>query len=139
MPLYMAGARMLTNYPTSIVVHGLALNVTVQSYDQSLDFGLMADAKALPEVRELADALRMAWDDLLGLPRPGDRDHPDTPSAAALVGRAQRAVTGAVSGAVSGAMGKVTRRVVGTAIEGAVSQVTGRLAGRPAKPSPRRR
>jgi WS/DGAT/MGAT family acyltransferase len=143
LPLYMAGAHMLTNYPTSIVVHGLALNITVQSYDQSLDFGLMADAKALPEARELADALRMAWDDLLGLPRPGDRDHPDTPSAAALVGRAQRAVAGAVSdavaGAVTGAMGKVTRRVVGTAIEGAVSQVTSRLGTRPAKKAVRRR
>jgi diacylglycerol O-acyltransferase len=45
MPLYMAGARMLTNYPTSIVVHGVALNITVQSYDQSMDFGLMADAR----------------------------------------------------------------------------------------------
>jgi diacylglycerol O-acyltransferase len=42
--LYMAGARMLTNYPTSIVVHGMALNITVQSYDKNLDFGLMADA-----------------------------------------------------------------------------------------------
>jgi diacylglycerol O-acyltransferase len=42
--LYMAGARMLTNYPTSIVVHGMALNITVQSYDKHLDFGLMADA-----------------------------------------------------------------------------------------------
>ena len=41
-PLYMAGAKMLTNYPTSIVVHGVALNITVQSYDESLDFGIMA-------------------------------------------------------------------------------------------------
>jgi hypothetical protein len=47
-PLYMAGAKMLTNYPTSIVVHGMALNITVQSYDQSLDFGLMADARTMP-------------------------------------------------------------------------------------------
>ena len=29
-PLYLAGARVLTNCPTSIVVHGLALNITVQ-------------------------------------------------------------------------------------------------------------
>lgn len=35
----MAGARMVTNYPSSILVHCLALNITVQSYDQSLDFG----------------------------------------------------------------------------------------------------
>ena len=63
-PLYMAGAKMLTNYPCSIVVHGVALNITVQSYDQSLDFGLMADAAAMPEVRELAARLRVAFDEL---------------------------------------------------------------------------
>ena len=50
-PLYMAGAKMLTNYPTSIVVHGMALNITVQTYDQSLDFGLIAlCARRLPRV-----------------------------------------------------------------------------------------
>jgi hypothetical protein len=35
----------------------MALNITVQSYDQSLDFGLMADAQAMPDVRKLGDAL----------------------------------------------------------------------------------
>ena len=66
-PLYLAGARMLTNYPTSIVVHGSALNITVQSYDQSLDFGLIADADALPDVRALADAVTAAWAQLQSL------------------------------------------------------------------------
>lgn len=63
-PLYMAGARMLSNYPTSIVVHGMALNITVQSYDQSLDFGLMADAAAAPDVKDLADAIAASFDEL---------------------------------------------------------------------------
>jgi diacylglycerol O-acyltransferase len=72
--LYMAGARMLTNYPTSIVVHGMGLNITVQSYDHSLDFGLMADAAAMPDVRELAEAIGIAFDDLRTLPRPGEQD-----------------------------------------------------------------
>jgi len=49
------------------VVHGLALNITVQSYDQSLDFGLMADAKAMPDVRLLADSIAVAFDDVRGL------------------------------------------------------------------------
>jgi len=35
----------------------MALNIPVQSYDQSLDFGLMADTAALPDVKLLADAL----------------------------------------------------------------------------------
>ena len=68
MPLYLAGAKMLTNYPCSIVVHGVGLNITVQSYDQSLDCGLMADEVAMPEVRELADAIAVAFDDLRALP-----------------------------------------------------------------------
>ena len=54
MPLYMAGAKMITNYPASIVVHGMALNITVQTYDQHLDLGLMACGVALPETAELA-------------------------------------------------------------------------------------
>ena len=81
-PLYMAGAKMLTNYPTSIVVHGLALNITVQSYDRSLDFGLMADAQAMPDVRELADAIAIAFDDLRALAAPG-RARPRGGAAAA--------------------------------------------------------
>lgn len=127
MTLYLAGARMLSNYPTSIVVHGLALNITVQSYDGSLDFGLMADARAMPDVRELAEALLVAFDDLRSLPRPGEPD-PDAP-APSLVGlatRATRGLTGAVTGAVTDAVGKVARTVVGTAVDTAVAQVTRR-------------
>ncbi len=33
-PLYLAGAKMLTLYPVSIPAHGMALNITVQSYGQ---------------------------------------------------------------------------------------------------------
>ena len=72
LPLYLAGARMLTNYPCSIVTHGLGLNITVQSYDQSLDFGLMADAQAMPDVRRLAAAIAAAFEALRVLPRHDD-------------------------------------------------------------------
>jgi diacylglycerol O-acyltransferase / wax synthase len=67
-PLYLAGAKMLTNYPCSIVTHGMGLNITVQSYDQSYDFGLMADAKAMPDVRKLGDAISAAFEALKALP-----------------------------------------------------------------------
>jgi WS/DGAT/MGAT family acyltransferase len=68
LPLYLAGARMLANHPCSIVTHGMALNITVQSYDQSLDFGMMADAKAMPDVRKLAAAVGDAFEVLRALP-----------------------------------------------------------------------
>jgi hypothetical protein len=67
-PLYLAGAQMLTNYPTSIAVHGLALNVTVQTYNQSLDIGLMACGEALPETAELAAYVEAAFMELQALP-----------------------------------------------------------------------
>ncbi len=133
-PLYMAGARMLTNYPTSIIVHGMALNITVQSYDRSLDFGLMADAQAMPDVRELADAITIAFDDLRALARPGEPDLED--AAAAHAACAPRAGSRGPSPAPStGAVSKVARQVMNTAVETAVSQVT----GRDASPRPRGR
>jgi diacylglycerol O-acyltransferase / wax synthase len=125
-PLYMAGARMLTNYPTSIVVHGMGLNITVQSYDQTLDFGLMADAAAMPDVKELAEAIKIAYDDVKALPLPGEAADDGT-AAEGVVRRARRAVTGAV--------GSIARRAVDTAVAGVVAKATGRTrASAPPKP-----
>jgi WS/DGAT/MGAT family acyltransferase len=129
--LYMAGARMLTNYPASIVVHGMALNITVQSYRHSLDFGLMADGAAMPDVRELADALSVAFDDLRVLPQPGDPGHADTPEAGATVRAAQKAAKTAarhvgrkVGGMLTDAVTDAVKGAVGSVVQAAVSQVT---------------
>ena len=65
--LYLAGARLLTYYPVSIAVHSVALNITVQSYNGSLDFGLTACRKALPDLPELAKYMRAAHEELLSL------------------------------------------------------------------------
>ena len=67
-PLYMAGAKMLTNYPTSIVVHGVALNITVQTYNDSLDVGIIACAQAMPEVDEFAAHVETSFLEFKGLP-----------------------------------------------------------------------
>lgn len=62
-PLYLAGARMRTFHPMSIVVHGIALNITVQTYAGSVDFGVIADAQAVPQVQDLTDALVAAFEE----------------------------------------------------------------------------
>ena len=66
-PLYMAGAKMATYYPVSIPGHGIALNITVQSYNGSLEYGLTACRKALPDVRDLADYIAEAHRELRDL------------------------------------------------------------------------
>lgn len=56
-PVFCAGAKVLAMYPVSIPVHGIALNITVQSYLDKLDFGITADKKAVPDADDLADLL----------------------------------------------------------------------------------
>ncbi len=69
-PLFLAGARMTGLYPLSIVVHGVALNITVQSYLGQLCFGLIACRRALPDVAELAQQFERALETLRRLPLP---------------------------------------------------------------------
>ena len=142
-PLYMAGARMLTNYPTSIITHGLALNITVQSYDQSLDFGLMADAQAMPDVRELADAIRIAFDDIRALPLPGEPGADDEASTRGVLHRSRKALGSATQRVADSAvrmagkaLPRVARGLVTGAIEQAVTQVTTRTRANAPKRKP---
>jgi len=70
MTLYMAGARMVHYYPVSIPYHGSALNITVQSYAGSLEFGLTACRRVLSqdESYEIVEHLRTALRELEALP-----------------------------------------------------------------------
>lgn len=67
MPLYLAGARVNSYYPVSIVTHGLALNITILSYNGSMDYGLVAGKKAMPQLRRFSRHLRSAHEELLAL------------------------------------------------------------------------
>jgi WS/DGAT/MGAT family acyltransferase len=66
-PLYLAGARLLTWWPLSIVEHGLGVNVTVQSYAGSLEFGIVAARDALRDTAGFARAMRAAFAELQAL------------------------------------------------------------------------
>ncbi len=64
MPLYCAGAKVTALHPVSIPAHGAALNITVQSYMDALNFGLTADRRAVPDVCKLGDYLVDAANEL---------------------------------------------------------------------------
>jgi WS/DGAT/MGAT family acyltransferase len=63
-PLYMAGAKLRNYYPISIVTHGLAFNITVQSYAGSLEFGLTADKDIVARPDIVARAMAAALSEL---------------------------------------------------------------------------
>jgi diacylglycerol O-acyltransferase len=70
-PLYCGGARLETAYPISVLFEGVALNITVMSYLDHLDFGLIADREMDGDVwlllehlqRELATLVATVTDD----------------------------------------------------------------------------
>ena len=63
-PLYLAGAKLRHYYPVSIVTHGLALNITVQSYAGSLEFGITACGDIVRKPEALAAALSRSLHEL---------------------------------------------------------------------------
>src|SRR4051812_18527115 len=64
-PLYCAGARLVANYPVSVVTDGMGLNITVMSYCGSLDFGIVADREQMPDVHELIGWLAESLEELI--------------------------------------------------------------------------
>jgi diacylglycerol O-acyltransferase / wax synthase len=69
-PVYLAGARATNFYPVSIPFHGLAINITVQSYAGQLEFGLTACRRALAhqDLLELIGFMRESLDEIRGFP-----------------------------------------------------------------------
>jgi diacylglycerol O-acyltransferase len=52
-PLYWNGARLQSLYPASVVFNGQAMNITLASYLDKIEFGITACSKALPHVQDM--------------------------------------------------------------------------------------
>jgi WS/DGAT/MGAT family acyltransferase len=63
-PLYWNGARMLGVYPLSIPYEGQALNITVTSYADSLEFGLTGCRRTVPHLQRLLGLLEESLQEL---------------------------------------------------------------------------
>jgi hypothetical protein len=64
-PLYAAGARVEAAYPHGPVLEGAGMNITVMRYRDSLDFGVIACRKNVPDVGDIALGFGAAVADLL--------------------------------------------------------------------------
>jgi hypothetical protein len=53
-PLYFRGARLDALYPLSIPFHGLGLNITINGYADTLNFGFIGCRDVLPRMQRLA-------------------------------------------------------------------------------------
>ena len=64
-PLYLAGAELVAAYPMGPVFEGAGLNITVLSYQGSIDFGFNAAANTVRDIWELADCVEPAFNELV--------------------------------------------------------------------------
>jgi diacylglycerol O-acyltransferase len=64
-PVSIAGARLTGLYSVGPILQGIGLNVTVWSYLDDMNFSLLACPDLLPDLREVADGLFGALQDLL--------------------------------------------------------------------------
>ncbi|MEO1078131.1 MAG: wax ester/triacylglycerol synthase family O-acyltransferase [Pseudomonadota bacterium] len=63
-PLYWHGARLDGIYPASIIFDGFAMNITLVSYCDKLDFGIIACRRSLPQIQRIIDHLEDALQEL---------------------------------------------------------------------------
>ncbi|MDF3029677.1 MAG: atfA2 [Moraxellaceae bacterium] len=63
-PLHLGNAKLLANYPVSLIWHGYAVNITVQSYCDNLDVGIIACRNTVPRVQRMLDHLETALAEL---------------------------------------------------------------------------
>jgi diacylglycerol O-acyltransferase len=62
--VYFAGAKLMASYPLGPLLDGVGLNITVMSYAEHVDFGLVAAPNVLPDIWTLAALIPEAAQEL---------------------------------------------------------------------------
>jgi hypothetical protein len=81
-PLYVLGRELQDLFPIAFLPKGHALAVAVMSYDGGMDFGLLGDYDAMPDLDELGSLLSESVEELLELSSPARTSRPRTSSLA---------------------------------------------------------
>jgi WS/DGAT/MGAT family acyltransferase len=95
-PLYLAGAQLQANFPVSVVVDGVGLNITVMSYRDHVDFGIVADREQVDDAWSLMEGTAAALAELESAIGGGART---PPAGRATAGRARQGAARAGRGA----------------------------------------
>ena len=71
MPLYVLGRELEDLFPVAFLPEDHALAIAIMSYNGGLDFGLLGDYDALPDIDLIADGIDAALQELLVVARGG--------------------------------------------------------------------
>ena len=62
--MYWNGARLDGQYPASIIMDGVAMNITLSTYADNVDFGIIACRRSMPQVQRIIDYMEDALTEL---------------------------------------------------------------------------
>jgi hypothetical protein len=68
-PLYVLGREMLQAIPVAFLPENHALAIAIMSYNGQLNFGLLGDFDALPDIDAIGENISAELDNLLALAR----------------------------------------------------------------------
>lgn len=110
MPLYVLGRRLEDLFPVAFLPKGHALALAIMSYNGGIDYGLLADYDALPDIDEIAEGIQEALDELLAAARDRDSGSSSQAKRAKPPSRATkgRSKAGSSPGSVSSNGGQVS-------------------------------
>jgi len=72
-PLYVLGRKLCDLLPVAFLPENHALAVAIMSYDGGIDYGLLGDYDALPDIDVIADGLDVSLQELLDAPHRSSR------------------------------------------------------------------
>jgi len=73
MPLYVAGARVISTYPLGPVLFGAGLNLTVLSNCGNVDIAAVGCTELVPDIWQITDGFAEAVAELRQIAEQGDR------------------------------------------------------------------
>jgi diacylglycerol O-acyltransferase len=80
LPLYLRGRQLLDVFPMAFLPKDHALAIAIISYNGRMNFGLLGDYDALPDIEVIADGIRASLDELLGLAREREAQREPAPA-----------------------------------------------------------
>ena len=111
-PLYVLGRRLEDLYPVAFLPENHSLAIAIMSYNGGLDYGLLGDYDAMPDIDVVADGITASLAQLLTAARGGGRERsPAAPRRAAAPPRAATNGAGA-NGSESAARAPVPAPIV---------------------------
>ena len=127
-PLYVAGAQVMSYWPILILMHGMGLGLATHSYAGSMEWGVVGCRQSLPDVDDFADDLMASFAELLEAAVAGDASFSGVakPATHAASHRKRMRETTAVKGTPT----KATSASKGEAISTAGASRAGKPASR---------